>query len=63
MPDLNTGDFRKAVLLNDPLEDLLIRGEPGASAAAYPNGLLSQRIARWIARKARSLVGRAAGGE
>jgi hypothetical protein len=31
----------------------MIRGEIGASAAAYPNGLLSQRIGRWLMRQLR----------
>jgi hypothetical protein len=36
----------------------MLRGEIGASAAAYPNGLLSQRIGRWIVRRARRLARR-----
>jgi hypothetical protein len=63
MPDLARGDFRKAVLLDPPLpdfSDLMIRGEVGASEYAYPNGLLSQRIARWVVRKLRAVTGREA---
>jgi len=58
MPDLNRGDFRKAVLLEPRRPSVMVRGEIGASAAAYPNGLLSQRIGRWIVRQARRLMRR-----
>jgi hypothetical protein len=51
-------DLRKGVLLERELPNMMIRGEIGASEYAYPNGLLSQRIARRIARACRRLLRR-----
>jgi hypothetical protein len=38
----------------------MIRGEIGASKYAYPNGMLNQRIGRWIVRQLRRLLRREA---
>jgi hypothetical protein len=55
MPDLSSGDFRKAVLLDPVL--FVMRGEPGTSAAAYPNGRPRERLRRWIAKLVRRTRG------
>ena len=53
-------DSYERIFLETGLPNPMRHGEPGASADAYPNGLLSERAARWIVRQVRRLMRRAA---
>jgi hypothetical protein len=46
------------IYLRTGVPNPMILGEIGASKYAYPNGLLSQRIWRWIVRQVRRLARR-----